>query len=91
MPPPLPTAELSAMVELVTVSVPLVVRCRRRRAGRVVVDGGVGDRQRAIVEDAAAVAARRVAGDGGVGDRQRATVVDAAARRGPSCRRWWSW
>src|SRR5271166_175552 len=54
--------------------------------GRVVVDGGVGDGQRARVVDTAAaaetpgvVAVGRVVVDGGVGDRQRATVVDAAA------------
>ena len=46
---------LSAMVELVTVSVPRVVDTAAAAAGKVIGDGGVGDRQRAgIVVDAAA-------------------------------------
>src|SRR5208337_3457212 len=48
-------------------------------AGRVVGDGGVGERQRATVCDAAAVVAGRVVGDGGVGDGRRARDVNAAA------------
>ena len=58
--------------------------------GRVAAEGGVGDRQRARVVDAAAAAAAdasaaggRVAAEGGVGDRQRARVVDAAAAPPP--------
>ena len=67
------------MVELVTVSVPLVVDAAAVAAGRVVGDGGVGDRQRAVVDRCRRRVAGRVVGDGGVGDRQRAAVVDAAA------------
>ena len=48
MPPPSMPAELSPMVELVTVSVPsLSDAAAAADVAAVVVDGGVGDRQRA--------------------------------------------
>ena len=54
-------------------------RCRRRCCeGAVAGEGAVGDRQRAVVVDAAA-AMGAVAGEGAVGYLQRAFVVDAAA------------
>ena len=49
MPPPELSAELSDRVELVSVAVPPGgCRCRRRVAGRVVRQGGVGQRRRAV-------------------------------------------
>ena len=56
MPPPSPLAELPLMVESVTVSSADVVDAAAVACGRVAADGGVGDRQRAKVVDAAAVA-----------------------------------
>ena len=58
MPPPLSSRPSCwSMVELVTVSVPPLLMPPPSVGGRVVVDGGVGDRQRATVADAAAEAA----------------------------------
>ena len=88
-------AELSAMVELVTVSVPRVVDAAAAAAGGVVGDGGVGDRQRASVVDAAAVAATWAELPSMV---ELVTVSvpplsmpPPAAECRPSCWRWWSW
>ena len=57
MPPPIPLAELPLRVELVTVSVPsrLSMPPPPLYSRRVAAEGGVGDRQRAGVLDAAAV------------------------------------
>ena len=56
MPPPTKPAVLPLMVEPVTVSVPELKMPAAEVAGRVAAEGGVGDRQRALVDDAAAVA-----------------------------------
>ena len=47
--------------------------------GRVAAEGAVGERQRAEVKDAAAVAVGRVAAEDAVGEGHRARVVDHAA------------
>ena len=56
-------AELLERVLLLTVSVPVVVDAAAVIGRHVVGEGGVSDRQRAIVEDAAADARRPTARD----------------------------
>ena len=88
MPPPRPpVAKLSAMVELVTVTVP-ALSIPPPSPSESFDDGGVGERQRAVVDRrrryVVAAVDDRVVVDGGVGDGQRARVVDAdACRRRP--------
>ena len=81
MPPP-KAAELLSMTESMTVNVPQLsmpppLRRRRGFGGRVVVDGGVGDGQRAAVENAATVVSVETAARHGEADKCRiGTAID---------------
>ena len=80
IPPPAPPAVLSAMVQLLTVSVARVVDAAAGPAARggVAGDGAVAEGQRRGVDDASPIGTR-IVGDGAIADGQRPGRVDDAA------------